>query len=73
MLAGRQDVVGTVRALRDSGADFAIDTIRNPGVVRQAVDALRVAGVSGLFGLAKFGTEVSVGPLRFTSIAPFRP
>lgn len=60
VLAGEQDVVAAVRELCDGGTEFAIDTTGNPGVVRQAVDALRVAGVFGLIGSAKFGTEVAL-------------
>ena len=58
--AGDQDVVQEVRSLCDGGTEFAIDTTGNPGVVRQAVDSLRVAGVFGLIGSAKFGTEVAL-------------
>lgn len=57
---GEQDVVAAVQALCQGGAEFAIDTTGNPAVARQAVDALRVAGVFGLIGSAKFGTEVSL-------------
>lgn len=60
VLAGEQDAVAAVRALCDGGTEFAIDTTGNPGVVRQAVDSLRVAGVFGLIGSAKSGTEVSL-------------
>ena len=58
--AGEQDAVAAVRALCDGGTEFAIDTTGNPVVVRQAVDSLRVAGVFGLIGSARFGTEVSL-------------
>lgn len=60
VLAGEQDAVANVGALCDGGTEFAIDTTGSPAVVRQAVDSLRVAGVFGLIGSAKFGTEVSL-------------
>ena len=60
VVAAGDDVVEEVRALCDGGTEFAIDTTGNPGVVRQAVDSLRVAGVFGLIGSAKFGTEVTL-------------
>ena len=58
--AGGQDVVEAVRELCDGGAEFAVDTTGNPVVVRQAVESLRVAGVFGLIGSAKLGTEVAL-------------
>ena len=58
--ADERDVVAAVQTLCNGGAEFAIDTTGNPAVVRQAVEALRVAGVFGLIGSAKFGTEVSL-------------
>ena len=58
--ADGQDVVAAVRALCDGGTEYAIDTTGQPNVVRQAVDSLRLAGVFGLIGSARFGTEVSL-------------
>lgn len=60
LLAGGDDDVATLREFSGGGLEYAIDTTGNPGVVRTAVDALRVAGVFGLIGAAKFGTEVSL-------------
>lgn len=54
------DVADAVRASSDGGVEYALDTTGSPTVVRQAVDALRVAGVFGLIGAAKLGTEVSL-------------
>jgi aryl-alcohol dehydrogenase len=60
LLAAGDDDVVKLRDISDGGLEYAIDTTGNPVVVRTAVDALRVAGVFGLIGAAKFGTEVSL-------------
>lgn len=60
LLATGAEDVEELKRLSDGGLEFAIDTTGNPGVVRTAIDSLRVAGVFGLIGAAKFGTEVSL-------------
>ena len=66
------DIVQAVRELTDGGAEYAIDTTGNPGVVRSAVDSLRVAGTFGLLGAARFGTEVSLDLTHMLSGRTFR-
>lgn len=58
--AGETDPVEAIRSITGGGTEYALDTTGNPMVVRQAVDALRVAGVCGLIGAARLGTEVSL-------------
>lgn len=60
LLARGAEDVEELKRLSDGGLEFAIDTTGNPSVVRIAIDSLRVAGVFGLIGAAKFGTEVSL-------------
>lgn len=60
VLSGHGDVVAAIRAIVAAGVEYALDTTGNPVVVRQAIDALRVAGVFGLIGAARPGTEVSL-------------
>mgnify|MGYP001353593550 CR=1 FL=1 len=60
LLAGSDDEVASLQEFSDGGLEYAIDTTGHPSVVRTAIDALRVAGVFGLIGAAKFGTEVSL-------------
>ncbi|MFJ3473442.1 NAD(P)-dependent alcohol dehydrogenase [Microbacterium maritypicum] len=57
---GVVDVLAEIKERVPGGVGYALDTTGNPGVVRQAIDSLRVAGVFGLIGAAKFGTEVSL-------------
>lgn len=59
LLAGGDDVTA-LKQISEGGLEYALDTTGNPAVVRTAIDALRVAGVFGLIGAAKFGTEVSI-------------
>ena len=54
------DVVEQIRAITNGGVEYALDTTGHPVVVRQAIDALRVAGTFGLIGAAPLGTEVSL-------------
>jgi len=55
--------VNPVEAIRDitgGGADFSLECVGNPRVLRQAVDVLPRLGVCGLLGVVPPGTEVAL-------------
>lgn len=54
------DPVQEIRTITGIGVDYSLECTGNPQVLRQAVDALAVAGVCGLIGVAPFGAEVSL-------------
>jgi len=57
------DEVDPVEAIRDitgGGAEFSLECVGNPKVLRQAVDVLPRLGVCGLLGVVPPGTEVSL-------------
>lgn len=56
----KTDPIKAIQEITGGGADFSVEAIGIPGVVRQAVDCLRVTGICGLVGAAPMGTEVSV-------------
>jgi aryl-alcohol dehydrogenase len=58
--AGEVDPVETIRDLTDGGAEFSLECVGNPKVLRQAVDVLPRCGVCGLLGVVPPGTEVSL-------------
>lgn len=58
ILADGRDINAEVRKNVDAGVEFSIETTGNPGVFRQAVEALQTGGVCGLIGGAKLGTDV---------------
>lgn len=60
LVAPETNTVAEIQGLTGGGVEYAIDTTGNPGVVRAAIDSLRVAGTFGLIGAAKLGTEVSL-------------
>ena len=58
--ARKADPVEAIRGITDGGADFSLECVGNPKVLRQAVDALPRCGVCGVVGAVAPGTEVSL-------------
>lgn len=52
------DVVAALRANRDGGIAFALDTTGLPAVIRQATDALAPRGRCAILGASPIGTEL---------------
>ncbi|MFF4430002.1 zinc-binding dehydrogenase [Streptomyces sp. NPDC001513] len=47
---GDDDIVAKLRGLTRGGAQYALDTTGNPGVINTAIDVLRPTGTVGLVG-----------------------
>jgi aryl-alcohol dehydrogenase len=58
--AGEVDPVKTILDITGGGAQFSLECVGNPKVLRQAVDVLPRLGVCGLAGVVPPGTEVSL-------------
>jgi aryl-alcohol dehydrogenase len=58
--AREADPVEAIRDITGGGADLSLECVGQPGVLRQAVDALPRCGVCGLIGAVAPGTEVSL-------------
>jgi len=58
--AGEVDPVEAILDITGGGAEFSLECVGNPKVLRQAVDALPRCGVCGLLGVVPPGTEVSL-------------
>jgi len=58
--AGEVDPVEAIREITGGGAEFTLECVGNPNVLRQAVDALPRLGICGLLGVVPPGTEVSL-------------
>jgi aryl-alcohol dehydrogenase len=58
--AGEVDPVETILDMTGGGAEFTLECVGNPKVLRQAVDVLPRLGVCGLLGVVPPGTEVSL-------------
>jgi len=58
--AGEVNPVEAIQDITGGGADFTLECVGNPQVLRQAVDALPRCGVCGLLGVVPPGTEVSL-------------
>jgi aryl-alcohol dehydrogenase len=58
--AGEVDPVEAILELTEGGAEFSLECVGNPKVLRQAVDVLPRLGVCGLLGVVPPGTEVSL-------------
>jgi aryl-alcohol dehydrogenase len=58
--AGEVDPVETILDMTGGGAEFSLECVGNPKVLRQAVDVLPRLGVCGLLGVVPPGTEVSL-------------
>jgi aryl-alcohol dehydrogenase len=58
--AGDVDPVQAILDITGGGAEFSLECVGNPKVLRQAVDVLPRLGVCGLLGVVPPGTEVSL-------------
>jgi aryl-alcohol dehydrogenase len=58
--AGEVDPVEAILDITGGGAEFSLECVGNPQVLRQAVDVLPRLGVCGLLGVVPPGTEVSL-------------
>jgi len=58
--AGEVDPVEAILDMTGGGAQFSLECVGNPKVLRQAVDVLPRLGVCGLTGVVPPGTEVSL-------------
>jgi len=58
--AARVNPVGAIREITSGGAQFTLECVGNPRVLRQAVDSLPRLGVCGLIGVVPPGTEVAL-------------
>jgi len=58
--AGDVDPVQAILDMTGGGAEFSLECVGNPKVLRQAVDVLPRLGVCGLLGVVPPGTEVSL-------------
>jgi aryl-alcohol dehydrogenase len=54
------DPVEAIKDITDGGADFSLECMGKPKVLRQAVDVLPRLGVCGLLGVVPPGTEVGL-------------
>ena len=58
--AGEMDPVEAILDMTGGGAEFSLECVGNPKVLRQAVDVLPRLGVCGLLGVVPPGTEVAL-------------
>lgn len=58
--ASEQDPVQTITGLTKGGADYTLEMVGNPDVLKQAFQSTRVKGVCGVVGGAPGGTQVSL-------------
>jgi aryl-alcohol dehydrogenase len=58
--ASEVDPVEAIRDMTGGGAQFSLECVGNPKVLRQAVDVLPRLGVCGLLGVVPPGTEVAL-------------
>ncbi len=58
--AGEVDPVEAIQEITGGGAEFSLECVGNPKVLRQAVDVLPRLGVCGLLGVVPPGTEVNL-------------
>jgi len=58
--ADEMDPVKAVHEITGNGAEFSLECVGNPGVLRQAVDVLFRCGICGLLGVVAPGTEVNL-------------
>ncbi|MGD9239667.1 MAG: NAD(P)-dependent alcohol dehydrogenase [Desulfobacterales bacterium] len=58
--ASETDPVEAIRDITGGGAEYSLECVGNPEVLRQAVDVLPRCGVCGLLGVVPPGTEVSL-------------
>jgi len=58
--AKEADPVAAVRDITGGGAEYSLECVGNPKVLRQAVDVLPRRGICGLLGVVPPGTEVGL-------------
>jgi aryl-alcohol dehydrogenase len=58
--ASEADPVQAIQDITGGGAEFTLECVGNPKVLRQAVDSLPRLGVCGLLGVVPPGTEVAL-------------
>jgi len=58
--ANEVDAVEVIRDITGGGAEFSLECVGNPKVLRQAVDCLPRLGLCGLLGVVPPGTEVAL-------------
>ncbi len=58
--AAAENPVEAIREITGGGAQFTLECVGNPKVLRQAVDSLPRLGVCGLIGVVPPGTEVAL-------------
>ena len=58
--ASKEDPVKAILDMTGGGAEFSLECVGNPKVLRQAVDVLPRLGVCGLLGVVPPGTEVAL-------------
>jgi len=58
--AAKTDPVAAIMEITGGGAEFSLECVGNPRVLRQAVDVLPRRGVCGLLGVVPPGTEVAL-------------
>jgi aryl-alcohol dehydrogenase len=58
--AGKGDPVEAIRDITGGGAEYSLECVGSPEVLRQAVDSLPRRGVCGLLGVVPPGTEVGL-------------
>jgi aryl-alcohol dehydrogenase len=58
--AGEGNPVEAIRGITGGGAEYSLECVGNPKVLRQAVDVLPRRGVCGLLGVVPPGTEVGL-------------
>jgi len=58
--ASQEDPVKAILDITGGGAEFSLECVGNPKVLRQAVDVLPRLGVCGLVGVVPPGTEVAL-------------
>ncbi len=61
IINGKQtNPVEKIHEITGGGADYTLEAIGNPLVLRQAVDSLSTTGICGLVGMTPLGTEVKL-------------
>lgn len=58
--AGEQSPVAAIRSITRIGADYSLECVGEPEVLRQAVDCLCIGGTCGLVGVASPGVGASL-------------
>ncbi|MBN1614201.1 MAG: NAD(P)-dependent alcohol dehydrogenase [Deltaproteobacteria bacterium] len=62
-----KNAVDEIRAITGSGADYSIDSTGVPEIVRQAIDAIDLAGRCAIFASSPIGTDAAFNMNEFVS------